>query len=76
MTNARQPDDPVASPCIGVCHIDQATGWCAGCGRSIQEIADWGAMPETEKVKVIAALAERRARSAQNVSGAYRASPD
>jgi len=33
-------------------------------------------MPEAEKVKVIAALAERRARSAQNVSGAYRASPD
>jgi len=60
MINARQSDNPVASPCTGVCHIDRATGWCAGCGRSIQEIANWGGMPEAEKMKVIAALADRR----------------
>jgi len=29
------------SPCISVCQIDPATGWCLGCRRTIDEIRDW-----------------------------------
>ncbi|WP_440996335.1 DUF1289 domain-containing protein [Arhodomonas sp. SL1] len=30
-----------SSPCIGVCTLDRATGWCCGCGRTIEEITAW-----------------------------------
>ncbi|MEM6986997.1 MAG: DUF1289 domain-containing protein [Pseudomonadota bacterium] len=36
----------VTSPCTGICKLDSATGWCLGCGRSGDEIADWNAAPE------------------------------
>lgn len=31
----------VKSPCILVCSIDLATGYCYGCGRTGEEIASW-----------------------------------
>jgi predicted Fe-S protein YdhL (DUF1289 family) len=31
----------VKSPCIDVCRFDAATGWCEGCGRTREEIAQW-----------------------------------
>lgn len=31
----------IASPCTGVCKIDDATGWCLGCGRSGEEMNRW-----------------------------------
>lgn len=30
-----------ASPCIGVCKLDDATGFCLGCARTSDEIAEW-----------------------------------
>jgi predicted Fe-S protein YdhL (DUF1289 family) len=33
------------SPCVGICQIDRATGWCGGCGRSEKELAGWRDMP-------------------------------
>jgi predicted Fe-S protein YdhL (DUF1289 family) len=32
------------SPCVDVCRLDPATGWCEGCGRTGNEIASWLAM--------------------------------
>jgi len=29
------------SPCVGVCGMDEDTGWCFGCGRTVTEIKDW-----------------------------------
>lgn len=29
------------SPCIGVCDLDPATGWCVGCARTGDEIQAW-----------------------------------
>ena len=51
-------NDP-ASPCTGVCRIEPATGWCAGCWRSLAEIAAWQAMPALDKWAVLAALPRR-----------------
>jgi len=31
----------IASPCTGVCKMDDTSGWCLGCGRSRDEITDW-----------------------------------
>jgi uncharacterized protein len=32
---------PIESPCTGVCTIDQQSGLCLGCGRSLTQIAEW-----------------------------------
>ncbi|HEX2448960.1 MAG TPA: DUF1289 domain-containing protein [Methyloceanibacter sp.] len=29
------------TPCVNVCLLDDETGLCVGCGRTIQEIAGW-----------------------------------
>lgn len=31
----------VPSPCVGICKLDEALGWCLGCGRTDEEIAEW-----------------------------------
>ena len=48
------------SPCISVCQIDDTTGLCLGCRRSIDEIRDWIIMPKEEREKLLEALAQRR----------------
>ncbi|MES9906788.1 MAG: DUF1289 domain-containing protein [Sedimenticola sp.] len=32
---------PASSPCVGVCKLDDNTGWCFGCGRTSVEIEGW-----------------------------------
>ncbi len=51
---------PISSPCINVCRMDDATGWCAGCLRTLDEIATWSLLDEAEKQTVVQALASRR----------------
>lgn len=51
----------IESPCILVCSIDMATGYCFGCGRTRDEIAQWIVMsPETRRT-VMAELPARLA---------------
>ena len=50
----------VPSPCIDVCRIDAASGWCEGCLRTIDEIAAWSALDDDAKRAVLAALPPRR----------------
>ncbi len=33
-----------ASPCTGVCRMDDARSRCRGCGRTLNEIAEWSRM--------------------------------
>ena len=47
--------DPI-SPCIGVCIIDPASGFCLGCARTIAEIAAWSRMDDGEKRRVWRAI--------------------
>ena len=49
-----------ASPCINVCQMDAATGWCAGCLRTLDEIARWSALDEPRRHAVLAVLPQRR----------------
>ena len=51
----------VPSPCTDVCRIDAQTGWCAGCMRTIDEIAVWGGLDDAAKRAVWKRLALRRA---------------
>lgn len=52
---------PVRSPCTNICRIDDATGWCAGCGRTLDEIARWGATSAEDRDAVMSELGERMA---------------
>jgi predicted Fe-S protein YdhL (DUF1289 family) len=61
-TLRRQPPGaPVPSPCIGVCRIDEATGWCAGCWRTLDEIAGWGTSDDATRRRVWQAIEARQA---------------
>jgi uncharacterized protein len=51
----------IPSPCTSVCKLDPATGWCAGCLRTIDEIAAWGGLDDGAKRAVWKTLPERRA---------------
>ena len=50
----------VASPCNNVCRMDDASGWCLGCWRTIGEIASWAASTDDERRAVLRALPARR----------------
>ncbi len=49
------------SPCISVCQVDNAKGWCIGCYRSIDEIRDWPILSANQKREVLGRLAARKA---------------
>ena len=51
---------PVASPCISVCQMDEASGWCTGCLRTLDEIAAWSTLAEAQKREVWQAIGRRR----------------
>lgn len=51
-------ESPVASPCIQVCVLD-ALNVCTGCGRSLDEIAEWSRAADTRKQE-ICGLAQQR----------------
>lgn len=48
------------SPCITVCQVDDATGCCIGCYRSIDEIREWPILSADEKRAVLARIAGRK----------------
>ncbi|MDP2004186.1 MAG: DUF1289 domain-containing protein [Rubrivivax sp.] len=51
---------PVASPCTDVCRMDEATGWCEGCLRTLDEIARWSALGDEDKRAIRGQLERRR----------------
>jgi predicted Fe-S protein YdhL (DUF1289 family) len=48
------------SPCVSICRLDDATGYCIGCLRTIDEIRDWIIMMPAEREAVLKRLDERR----------------
>ena len=48
-----------ASPCINVCRIDEATGLCVGCLRTLDEIAAWSGLSDRDRQDVWTRLALR-----------------
>jgi predicted Fe-S protein YdhL (DUF1289 family) len=52
----------VPSPCINVCEMDAASGYCRGCARTIDEIIAWGRLDDDAKRAVWKQLPQRQAR--------------
>lgn len=55
------PGTAVPSPCISICAIDQVSGLCAGCLRTLDEIAVWSVLDDDEKRAVWTSIDARRA---------------
>ena len=49
-----------ATPCIGVCVID-ASGFCRGCARTLEEIARWTSLSHSARLFSMAELSARKA---------------
>lgn len=50
----------IPSPCIAICQMSSKTGLCIGCLRTLDEIANWSALSEDEKLDVLE-LVDKRA---------------
>lgn len=50
----------IPSPCENVCQMNPATGYCIGCLRTLDEIADWLEMTDEQKSELLARLEERK----------------
>jgi uncharacterized protein len=50
----------VPSPCTGVCRMDEPTGWCVGCLRTLDEIARWSLLDAAGRQAVRQQLTRRR----------------
>jgi predicted Fe-S protein YdhL (DUF1289 family) len=47
------------SPCIGICRMNDATGLCDGCLRTLDEIAAWSTLDDDAKRAVWDAIDAR-----------------
>jgi predicted Fe-S protein YdhL (DUF1289 family) len=61
MTN--ETEQEIESPCIGVCAMDETTGYCLGCYRTIDEIKTWWDKTNAEKIALLQTLEARVAQS-------------
>jgi prolyl-tRNA editing enzyme YbaK/EbsC (Cys-tRNA(Pro) deacylase)/predicted Fe-S protein YdhL (DUF1289 family) len=55
----RTTTDAVPSPCISVCRMNAAAGWCEGCLRSMDEIRDWSRADDADKRLVWSRIEQR-----------------
>ena len=55
----------VPSPCTSVCRMDETSGLCIGCARTLDEIASWSVLDDAAKRAIVASLPARKARLAQ-----------
>ena len=51
----------ILSPCIGVCSMDDATGFCQGCYRTMDEIQGWWDLDAQQKSMIVQKASEREA---------------
>lgn len=50
----------VASPCVNICVLDEALGYCVGCGRTRAEIWKWIRATDDEKREIVRCAALRK----------------
>jgi predicted Fe-S protein YdhL (DUF1289 family) len=49
----------IETPCEQICIVDQPSGLCRGCGRSLAEIGRWAAYSDGERSRIMDELPRR-----------------
>jgi predicted Fe-S protein YdhL (DUF1289 family) len=49
----------IPSPCTGICTMDGALGFCLGCGRTADEVAEWASAGDVRRSAIWAVLPVR-----------------
>ena len=50
--DALPPGQAVPSPCVGICRLTDEGTSCLGCGRTLEEIANWARSSESYRREV------------------------
>ena len=50
----------IMSPCIGICKLDQQSGFCIGCKRAIEEIGRWAMLDDPARQAILDQLPTRK----------------
>jgi predicted Fe-S protein YdhL (DUF1289 family) len=66
---ASGPPRPIKTPCVQVCAVDDQSGLCLGCFRSLAEITGWVRLTDGERDAVLDELPARRGRIAPEKLG-------
>lgn len=59
-----QHQGPMPSPCINVCRMDEGSGLCIGCWRTLDEIIQWSRSDDAAKRQVWQTIKQRVAENA------------
>ncbi|MGB4812944.1 MAG: DUF1289 domain-containing protein [Methylophilaceae bacterium] len=57
MTN--EAEQEIETPCVGVCTMNETTGFCLGCYRNVEEIQNWWDKSNAEKSAILVQLEAR-----------------
>ena len=52
--------DDYDTPCVRTCVIDQHSGYCHGCGRTLHEISYWTRYTREERLRILKQLPTRQ----------------
>jgi len=63
LRNSAEMIRSILSPCIKVCVFDASKTLCAGCSRTLDEIARWAGMTDAERQRIMGELPARQARA-------------
>ena len=55
----KAPATGVPSPCINICRMHAATGWCEGCLRTLHEIGAWSDLDRAQRLAVWQRIEQR-----------------
>ena len=58
MSHSVSQQQPVASPCISVCELSDEEV-CLGCGRTLQDIAEWSGADEARRREIVEQARQR-----------------
>ncbi|MCX8501019.1 MAG: DUF1289 domain-containing protein [Alphaproteobacteria bacterium] len=60
-------DHEIPSPCVGICQMDSTSGLCTGCYRTGEEIKNWRASDNGQRLAIYEKIQSRRRQIAFNL---------
>ena len=67
----------ISTPCVQLCVVDPRAGLCIGCGRTLDEIANWSRYDEPQRAHIMRGLERRLAKArTRSARGRNRLRPD